>query len=508
MQSHSPQPPRRRRRGILWRAAVVLVLLMLALRLAWGWWVDRRVQAQLDDLRRRGLPVYVSDIAVEPVPDAENAWLVISEAAACLVPGVDSPRNSTGTFEDYPPFPPEWTQLAEASERAHGRAFALARQARRFPRADLQRRLSSPLAVALNASWRMLGKSNQLDMALSDGALYAHVIAGDDAEALERCMDVLHIARIVRSGGLMLDQSHSYNSEAWSCVRLRVIGAGLRFDASAAKRPATREQVRQIIGHLLDEEDLRTDLRRAVMCERVAELDAKRDAAGGSWFLRPLVGTELLRLNPYIDAALVAIDCTNRPAVSEVFSIALSHTGLHDTAIRWLGEERESIPRYARWYTDPIHIEPSFEQYYRIISERRTTAVALACHLYRADHGQWPDRLDALAPAYLPAVPADPYHADGRPIGYAILKGRLPDGGDRPVLWFDAGPVDASIPAEPTYGWYTDGAAMRTYKECRQYRDLLRFTPPPKSPEAVEDDPGEADAPRDQAQQNDQAEEP
>jgi len=96
--------------------------------------------------------------------------------------------------------------------------------------------------------------------------------------------------------------------------------------------------------------------------------------------------------------------------------------------------------------------------------------------LYYLDHGRWPDRLDELVPTYLPALPADPFHDDGRPLGYTIAKGALPDGGDRPLISFDAGPADpAGWAMEPTYGWHVRPGGGRG--PWRQYRDLSRWSP-------------------------------
>jgi hypothetical protein len=46
----------------------------------------------------------------------------------------------------------------------------------------------------------------------------------------------------------------------------------------------------------------------------------------------------------------------------------------------------------------------------------RGTRLALALRLYEQEHGELPERLDALAPAWIEAVPADPY--GGQPFRY------------------------------------------------------------------------------------------
>jgi len=52
---------------------------------------------------------------------------------------------------------------------------------------------------------------------------------------------------------------------------------------------------------------------------------------------------------------------------------------------------------------------------------RRASMLLLALRLHRAEKGALPAKLEALVPAYLPAVPADPY--DERPFRYRLSKG-------------------------------------------------------------------------------------
>jgi hypothetical protein len=193
------------------------------------------------------------------------------------------------------------------------------------------------------------------------------------------------------------------------------------------------------------------------------------------------------------------------------------------------------VPRYSRWYrTDNWIYSRYLEQWFRHLGDRRATSVSLAAQLYRADHGRWPDRIEQLAPNYLPKVPADPFHDDGRPLGYVVLKGALPGGGDRPLVYFDAGNVAVgAIDSEPMFGWQLDPMNRGSLVVVRQYRDIARWAPTTRrfdkeqkereeaerlereeakkqlgdgaaSPEAVPDDPAKPDAPGDGAQKKDQ----
>ncbi len=53
---------------------------------------------------------------------------------------------------------------------------------------------------------------------------------------------------------------------------------------------------------------------------------------------------------------------------------------------------------------------------WRSQAQLRCAAVALAVERYRRTHGRWPEALSDLAPAFLKAVPADPF--DGQPLRY------------------------------------------------------------------------------------------
>jgi hypothetical protein len=57
-----------------------------------------------------------------------------------------------------------------------------------------------------------------------------------------------------------------------------------------------------------------------------------------------------------------------------------------------------------------------------VTQERDATLTAIALELYRRDHGEYPQSLDALAPAYIPAIPPD--RVDGCPLRYLLRDGR------------------------------------------------------------------------------------
>ena len=54
----------------------------------------------------------------------------------------------------------------------------------------------------------------------------------------------------------------------------------------------------------------------------------------------------------------------------------------------------------------------------RACAHRRAAAIVLAAKLYHADHGKWPDSLEALVPVYLPHLPRDPFSSAAEPMRF------------------------------------------------------------------------------------------
>jgi hypothetical protein len=283
--------------------------------------------------------------------------------------------------------------------------------------------------------------------------------------------------------------------DALACNATQTIAPGLRLGADATTRPATRRQIDELIARMLDEEDGWRGMRGSLLAERVIAGDYIEEKSGATWAIRPLAMQTLTRNARSMEGAIQASGLRNWPAAKAALARHTWEKPIveYDFGVAlglWAGPE-PAVPRYSRWFQVPggDSFGGYIERHHRVLAERRVTAVSLATQFYRADNGRWPGRLDELAPRYLPAVPADPFHDDGRPLGYVVLKGRLPGGADRPLVYFDAGPDDVEVLAEPMYGWDSGyrGTAPQPRSPVRQYRDLSRFEPP--SPKTVDNDP-------------------
>jgi hypothetical protein len=81
----------------------------------------------------------------------------------------------------------------------------------------------------------------------------------------------------------------------------------------------------------------------------------------------------------------------------------------------WLLAFNRPIPRILIGMTLPV-LEPTFSRATRCEVDLRMTAVVCTLTGYARVHGEPPERLDQLAPDFLPAVPIDPF--DGKPLRY------------------------------------------------------------------------------------------
>jgi len=104
----------------------------------------------------------------------------------------------------------------------------------------------------------------------------------------------------------------------------------------------------------------------------------------------------------------------------------------------------------------------------RANAECDMAAMSLACHLYRFDTKEWPKSLDDLR-GYLPSIPIDPWGDGTQTLGYVLIKGGLPDGSDRPLVYSRCGMKDGLFfrTDQPAYSFYTSDGSY-TPAEGRQ----------------------------------------
>lgn len=495
-------------------SSLALAVVLAGVWYAWAGEARHRLARELEPLIAAGEPVNAAGMKAVRLPDAENGALLYRHAWTIMDRTVDSPANSQIDYEGYPPLPRRWHARTDRAIPKNGPALAAMREARGFRRFDWGINVISP---AYGTLLPHLNHARELANLAGDAALYAHV-HGDDAGAIEFVRDIRHEADAVnRMPTFLVTHLVAIGCEALALHRLEVIAPGLSIapgdaageDGPAAPgtpppaghaatrpvaRPATRAQVRALIAELLDESRRARGVRLAHAGEGAAELDMGEHFGRVAPVLRPMFELDAVRVARANKAVARAADEPNWQAAMKVLRTdpALAQVPAPQTALpgiirgprRGGGPPKRKPVDYTRFLaSDVANITGiasgrGIEQDMKLRADRGLAAASLAVQLYRADHGgQFPPSLDALVPDYLPRLPLDPFRANGKPIGYVIARGALPDGGDRPLV-YSVGPdgVDntaagqlAALPKTPSFGW------QRTPD---QWRDVSRWSPP------------------------------
>jgi len=457
-------------------AFALLIVSTAIMRLAWGSHLQRKIQILQQGVADRGGVASMSYLPPMPfIADGDDA-LPLYRTAAAADTGA-SPASTNNLYPSYPPFGDTWDRAAATSEQGNQQVFQLAREARKRRKGRFSREI--PEAEDVKTWLRLLDDYNHaraVANTVGDGAVYKH-LQGDDREAMERLLDMQHIARITKQGPLVLSELVGIGVDALACRCIHVIAPGMKLDD-----PEVRDRVRRLIVLLLDEEQARLDrVKPSFELERLLEQRAAESAFNGAWVLRPLMlRGNGLSLESHV-TAYQALQHDNWPAIERVLPKQIDKSppppGWLLAITPWAAED--DLARTSDLVERPGWRGRYFIQYFRGLGEKRAAAVSLAAQLYRHDHGgAWPASLGQLVPDYLPALPIDPFHDDRRSIGYTVIKGGLPDGGDRPLVSYDAGETaEGAIDSEPMVEWYSGPEDRRPRVEVHQYRDLARWTP-------------------------------
>lgn len=429
-----------------------VLFLLVIVRLAWGWDANRQLRSALAEIRARGEPIDPADFVLPNVPDDQNYVTYLEKALAAVDPKAMSPSQSDMEYQSYPPYTPQWYAMAKAAMEASPNALKLAREARAHPRADWRTTYTTP--IVSNIYDRRLTSARNLANLISDTALYQH-LQGNDAEAIELIMDVLAMADATHASPSLLSHlvGTGLDSLASRCALL--IAPALRVegvagsDADRGLRPASRERVRLAIERFLDDRHA-DSLGHAVQFERMLILDTMRWYTKDSLVLHPMYTLDTLVILKRLERS---IDAMNRDPIALVRR-NLPPPKLIPTNLPGFGPQpKADIRTVPRELSSEFSLSPVSAL--RMTLERRAddlmAAVSLAMAMYRADHnGNWPDRLDALVPAYLPAVPIDPFSKPQQPLRYVVVNEST-----RPIVYsigtdgVDSTAAGATIPPEP-----------------------------------------------------------
>jgi hypothetical protein len=347
------------------------------------------------------------------VPDAENAALQVTAAYVLLPPGTGAPGLDDEIDRLEPP-----ARLGASLRKELGwelgKAAPALPQARRLAEMSRGRYAVTWSPDAVGTPMRHLDQLRPVAVLLRLDAV-RRADDGDAAGALKSCRAVLNAGRSVGDEPALVSQLVRL-----SCQRLAVKG----LERALAQGEAPEADLAAVQRALEEEEKEPLQLigargERATVHQFLEVMEADGfDYA--TYNMKSATGSR--QLDGLLDAGKArSTHATYLRYLTELVEIAKLPPEQQAERRRRPGlEPPQGVPRILEALTERgTDFGPKFGTARGLL---RCAAAAVAAERYRKAHGRWPDRLEALVPDYLAAVPADP--SDGQPLLYR----HTPDG--------------------------------------------------------------------------------
>jgi hypothetical protein len=405
-------PPRPRRRRV-WRVVIGLLLLLIGAFVASDVWSRYRVRVEVARLEENYGSLDIASLQAPPVPDADNR-ATVARAAAGLTVRPDNIGSALSSLTIKHPSSPVSADL---------RAFAEANRAAVRLAADIRTRRQSNWDAGHK---RIISDGSRLPLmeirTLSDAIWVTAVLdmeAGRPDDAATAIGSGLALAASLRQEPEMISE----------LIRIAVASRQLEGVHQLITRAAPSNAALEDLARWLAENRGPEPMTAALRGEMTMVNAAFTKMAGGrvdpgtatispdSWpsWPRPHLGyfaqagrpvvrlahaRYLARMREILEAQS---DPRPRPAPPEPSEPA-----------RW-----DYVEKLARVFI--LGIERAVQTGHEFTSELGATEVAVALRRFELDRGHYPDDLSQLVPAYLTAIPTDPYTR--KPPAYAREAG-------------------------------------------------------------------------------------
>lgn len=409
---------------------IVMALVVVGLPLShflWGVWAAHRLNQVLEALRAAGEPMQADQLRLDSLPDAQNASLDYLAAANSI--NDRTPQWKLVDLALCKEFEPPLTDSEKGTIHAivsqDASALSLAAAAR-GKRAGGWKDLPASTA---SLSLRYVESTRRLCQLLCFAAMDAHA-GGDDQKSVDFLGDALAEADAAEQRPTLIGHLVAIGCTAKASDEIGRMAADLRIGANGL----SRTQITSLIATLQNEGPMNEGEKLCWRSERLFGLRAFQGVSTGIWSwtgsgaTTPSASpTDLAKLGYLVKP----IELTD----ARLYLEYMQQVMIAGTAPDWPTARRQ-MPTQLPAMVDahPIYhlllriILPPYDKAaqadYGAKAHRRLATVALAVRLYAADHdGQLPRKLDDLVPAYLPAIPIDPF--SGSPLKYKADPPRI-----------------------------------------------------------------------------------
>ncbi|MGA2534279.1 MAG: hypothetical protein ABSG19_14735 [Candidatus Aminicenantales bacterium] len=393
---------------------LVVVTVILALRAILNYTTGKKLERYLADAKAQGIALRVKDL-IPDCPDAKNGARLWKAAEALLLVEEQESLLINKTFEGFYGNQP----LAEATRESLSQLV------------EKNRRV---LDLIIEAADRPCFRYREWRNPVYEADI-PHAIS------MIRSLRLLAIDALLRAekgdvkGGLN-------ECRAGMRLSLRFLDEPVLLEALIAV--AIRKELQRSFNQIASGRDLDPDTLAAWI----------KDMEPGSWqsrFVRCIPGERALGIETYLEvmkgspdpvkdfygsgAIRQAIGWLTRPIFkSQVLRAMSQYQDLEAISKRPYFEQRDLIKKLGRehgiqaWYEQRLlalvsDSQGMFLKEASLEAMMLTTKAGLACKIYKARTGRYPENLEALVPDILPEVPVDPF--TGKPLVYKMENGEL-----------------------------------------------------------------------------------
>ena len=377
---------------------------------------------QVAAYKKAGEPIEPQDFNTKPPPGRDNGALDLRAAWAVIDTRTDGWKKAIEREDQYI-LPLTDADADQIRAVVNELAFDLIDSAMTKKDVDWEIEIKSPTIAILLPD---LSKQRALARLVAARALLAHH-EGDDATALTDVRRMRFIANSVGRMPFVVSHAVSRNIDEMAARTAALISPELKVGAGS--KQASAAALKQTFADLLDDSASNQSLRRALLTERMSQVDASTLLAEKKLdpkYFASVKRQDLEAITPdmaFGDALLLI-----RRATATIAAVSAAET--------WPAVQQKLPPR-------PAEMEPAQRKdhvvlnlllpnmdnlirgQFRTRTQRRMAATALAIRWYANDHTRtMPPTLNDLVPQYLPAVPVDAT-SNGQPISY-IASGSAP----------------------------------------------------------------------------------
>lgn len=439
----APIPPRYWWLKRILVVSAALFVALLALRLWWGWYADRQLQAEIDRIIAAGEPICPEDFdPKEHIPDDQNAAKLYERAAAQLQADFERITN----FARNPALVLTKQEETRALIEHYAQDLRHVRTARGLRKTDWNVAYASPVFSTILPTLHLQSLLTKLLCIASVNAL----LEGKSYEAIEYLLDATEHSRALESYPFLV--AHSVAARNTEAIAFAIEFEAPNLCSTAQPHPEDtlleRERIKKLITSLLEEETIHAALIQRMHEERMGQLDAVRCVLDGRASMAGILGglgtvsNTWNTIGWFFDKPLLSADAIGvlrrRTALVKVARAQSLAEG--ERIFRTLPVERHH--RFEHPFAKALRESgsgPIFLLHFKSIALQRLAATRLALRLFEVDQGGFPASLDQLVPDYLPKHLQDPFSPGGYafvyqsssnpPVVYSVGSDGLDEGG-------------------------------------------------------------------------------